>query len=106
MTKKLVAVFGLYTIVTFFFLWPLPLHMSDSVINTGDPLFYAWNLMHNVQSALQGFNGLLDTPIYYPTPNTLAFSDTLFAQSLLAFPIILVTNNPILAENLSTGQTT
>ena len=81
-------------------LYPFSVNMTRALPNAVDPLLYAWNLNHNVQSALHGFKDLLDTNIFYPEGNTLALSDTLFTQSLLTSPVILLTKNPVLAENL------
>lgn len=81
-------------------LWPFTAHLGDSAINGVDPLFYAWNLAHNTTAFFNGFAKLLDTNIFYPTGNTLAFSDTLYAQTLFTAPVIILTGNPLLAENL------
>ena len=102
MIKRLAIVFLIYLLLTIILTWPLTPLAWDHVINAGDPLFYAWNLMHNVRSITNGFAGLLDTNIYYPTTNTLALSDTLAVQTLLAAPIIWLTNNPVFAVNLYT----
>lgn len=87
------------SLLAIWYLWPLPGQLSNHVINTGDPLFYAWNLAHNWQ-ALKNPQTLLDTNIFYPETNTLALSDTLYAQTLLTAPILLLTGNPLIAENL------
>jgi hypothetical protein len=42
----------------------------------------------------------MDTNIFYPEPNTLAFSDSLFAQTIMTSPILFLTGNPLLAENI------
>ena len=102
MIKRLAIVFLIYLLLTILLTWPLTPLAWDHVINAGDPLFYAWNLMHNVRSMTNGFSNLLDTNIFFPTTNTLALSDTLAIQTLLAAPIIWLANNPILAINLYT----
>lgn len=102
MIRRVSLIFLLYLGLTVILTWPLAALASDHVINAGDPLFYAWNLLHNVRSIQGGFTGLLDTNIYYPTTNTLALSDTLASQTLFTYPIIWFTNNPILAINLYT----
>lgn len=88
---------GFLAVILFF---PFSLHPATRIINAGDPLFYAWNLSHNARSVTHGFKDLLDTNIFYPATNTLAFSDTLFAQTVITAPIIFLTHNPILTENL------
>lgn len=102
MIKRFAIVFLLYLLLATVLTWPLALFAWNHVVNAGDPLFYAWNLMHNARSITNGFAGLLDTNMYYPTTNTLALSDTLAAQTIFTYPIILLTNNPILAINLYT----
>ncbi|MBU1327471.1 hypothetical protein KKB64_03150 [Patescibacteria group bacterium] len=100
MRRVLIYIFSLYTIISLLFFWPLALHAGNSVVDAGDPLFYAWNLVHNWQSFTHGFRHLLDTNIYFPTTNTLALSDTLFLQTALTAPILWISNNPVLAENI------
>lgn len=100
MIKRVSLIILLYLGLAVILTWPLARLARDHVINAGDPLFYAWNLMHNVRSIGNGLSGLLDTNIYYPTTNTLALSDTLAAQTIITYPIIWLTNNPILAINL------
>lgn len=102
MIKRLGGIFLLYLLLAIILTWPLARDSQNHVINAGDPLFYAWNLMHNFRSIQNGFTGILDANIYYPTTNTLALSDTLVAQTFLSYPIIWLTNNPILAINLYT----
>ena len=102
MIRKNSFVFALYLALAVVLTWPLALSGWDHVINAGDPLFYAWNLMHNFRSIGSGLGNILDTNIYYPTPNTLALSDTLLAQTILTYPIIWLTNNPIFAINIYT----
>lgn len=102
MIKRLGGVFLLYLLLAIILTWPLARDAQDHVINAGDPLFYAWNLMHNFRSIGNGLANILDTNIYYPTTNTLAYSDTLATQTIITYPIIWLTNNPILAMNLYT----
>lgn len=86
--------------ITYFLFLPYSGSISRGLPNAIDPVFYAWNLAHNVEAAQHGFTNLLNTNIFYPETNTLAFSDTLFAQTIVTAPIIILTQNPVLAENL------
>ena len=43
---------------------------------------------------------MLDTNMFYPATNTLAYSDHLFAQTLQVFPLFLIISNPLLIQNL------
>ena len=97
------AIFSLIiisSVLTFSIFLPFSLHIVDHLPNVIDPLFYAWNLSHNFRAISNGFINVLNTNIFYPEGNTLAFSDTLYAQTLFTAPILFFTKNPVLAENL------
>lgn len=97
------AIFNLFLfsfLVTILMFAPFSFHIGDRVVNAGDPLFYAWNITHNMQSMSRGFANILDTNIFYPETNTLAYSDTLAAQTVFAIPIYFFTKNAVLAENV------
>lgn len=100
MRKPIILLTALSCILAYFLFLPASAHPGINAINAVDPLFYAWNLMHNYQSVLHGFTNLLNANIFYPEGNTLAFSDTLYGQTIFAFPIIALTGNPLLAENI------
>ncbi len=87
--------------LTIILLLPYSLHVTHAVVNVVDPLFYAWNLSHNAATAFSGISAMLNANIFYPLTNTIAYSDTLWAQSILTSPIIWVTHNPVFAENVA-----
>ncbi len=88
------------SLLTLALFYPYSFNLRSTLPNSVDPVFYAWNITHNVQSAFHGFKDLMDTNIFYPEGNTIALSDTLFSQSILSAPILLLTKNPVLTENL------
>lgn len=88
------------TAITIVLFLPLSLHPASSVPNVIDPLFYVWNLSHNAAVPARGPEAIVDTNIFYPLTNTLAYSDSLWGQSILASPIIWMTANPVLAQNI------
>jgi len=100
MKKFLFLYLLLTTLITVSILYPYSVRITSNLPNAIDPVFYAWNVGHNIQSLAHGGKNLLDTNIFYPEGNTLALSDTLIAQTVLAAPILLLTQNPVLAENL------
>lgn len=100
MKKFLFLYLLLTTLITVSILYPYSVRIASNLPNAIDPVFYAWNVGHNIQSLAHGGKNLLDTNIFYPEGNTLALSDTLIAQTVLAAPILLLTQNPVLAENL------
>jgi len=101
MIKGIIFLFFYCLLLTLCIFIPYSLHLVNGVSNVIDPLFYAWNLSYNADNMFSGLSSALNTNIFYPLNNTLAYSDTLWVQSLLTNPIIWLTNNPILAENLA-----
>lgn len=90
----------LYISLTMVLTFPLILHM-DTYLNQVDPAFNTWVLAWDVHSIITDPLNIFNTNIFYPlTENTLAFSEHLIANMLVAFPVILITHNPILAYNL------
>jgi len=90
----------LYIFLTMILTFPLILHMNR-YLDLGDSAFNTWVLAWDVHSLTTNPLNLFNTNIFYPlTKNTLAFSEHLIADMLIAFPVILITHNPILAYNL------
>jgi hypothetical protein len=80
--------------------FPLIMHMGNG-LDIGDPALNTWILAWDVHALVTDPLNLFNTNIFYPvTENTLAFSDHLFADMLIAFPVIIITHNPILAYNI------
>jgi len=94
---NLIVVF-LYIFLTILLTFPLILHM-DTYLDLGDPALNTWILAWDVHSLTTDPLNLFNTNIFYPFKNTLAFSEHLIADMLVAFPVILITHNPILAYN-------
>ena len=100
MSKSIFLYLAAVTLFTVVLFRPFTLHLRDAVVNVIDPLFYAWNLQYNADVMEGKEKSAFDTNIFYPLTNTIAYSDTLWAQSLLATPIIWATGNAILAQNI------
>ena len=101
MSKSIILYLVAVTLFTLVLFQPFTMHLRDAVANAIDPLFYAWNLSHNADNWFKGFDALVNTNIFYPLTNTIAYSDTLWGQSIFVNPIIWITHNPILAENIA-----
>lgn len=90
-----------YTLLTLVLTYPLCLRMGSAVIHDpGDPILNTWLLWwnaHHVPLTAEWWNG----PIFFPTSNTLAFSETLAGLSPLTSPIIWLTGQPLLAYNVA-----
>ena len=81
--------------------FPLVGVASHAVTDPGDPLLNSWILAWSVQQIRDGnAGGYFDANIFYPHQRTLAYSEHLFPQSLVALVPLVVSGNPILAYNL------
>jgi len=89
----------LYVFLTMILTFPLILHM-DRYLDLGDPALNTWILAWDVHSLISDPLNLFNANIFYPHQNTLAFSEHLIADMVVAFPVILITHNPILAYNI------
>ena len=99
--KENLIVIGLYFIITCIFTFPLMFHLSTyGVFDDADAYLMQWNLAQNVHKLSTNPLDLFNANYFYPHNNTLAYSEHHFLSSLLAFPIIKVFDNPLLALNL------
>lgn len=95
-------VLAVYSLLTLVLTYPLVLHLSSAVPNDiGDPLLNTWILAWNNYALLVRPFDLFNANIFYPLPNTLAYSEHLFSTALLALPVQLFTGEPLIAYNLS-----
>lgn len=101
MVRRWVGVGTLFAVITVVATWPQVMHLGDSVRDPGDPLFNSWVLAWNARKLGRGeIADLFDANIFYPHRRTLAYSEHLFPQSLVAAPVIWASGNPVLAYNL------
>jgi hypothetical protein len=90
---------GLYCLLTIALTWPLVLHpgsrvpndLGDSLLNT---FLLAWN-SRVVPFTAEWWN----LPQFYPTEGVTAFSEHLLGLSVIATPVIWVTDNALLGYN-------
>jgi hypothetical protein len=80
---------------------PLPLAAIHAIPGElRDPLLNTWILAWDAECIRHGFAGFWDSPILYPYPSTLAFSEHLLGVAVFAAPIEWMTRNPVLAYNI------
>ena len=92
------ALFVLLTIVQ---TWPLatsPARLSRN--DNADTMLNEWTLAWIAHQLPRHPLQLFDGNMLYPEPNSVALSETLFVQSLLAAPILWLGGSPVLAYNL------
>lgn len=97
------VVAGLYLLLTVVVTWPILPNFGSQVVDTNDPFFIAWVVGSEIWSLRNGdFANFWNQNIFYPYPNTLAFSDHSLTLTAQAAPVYLLTNNPVAAVNFLT----
>src|SRR5581483_4247271 len=105
--KNLFALLALlaYTLLACVMTLPLVLKLSDHLLGTdsnalNDTYFsiwiFGWQAHQLITDPLNFFQG----NIFYPFPNTLAFSEIILPGALLYFPFAYATGNPVFSYNL------
>jgi hypothetical protein len=79
--------------------WPQALYLASHATPHQDVYFNMWRLRW-VAHALITSAGLFDANIFFPEPRTLALSDAMFAEGLLAAPLTWAGIPPVLVHNL------
>ncbi|MGQ9501000.1 MAG: hypothetical protein ACUVSF_04825 [Anaerolineae bacterium] len=80
---------------------PLWLHLYTAVpSDVGDPLLNTWILAWDAHVLLNQPQRMFDANIFFPLPNTLAYSEHLLATALLAMPLQAASGQPLLAYNI------
>ena len=92
----------LFVVITVIVTYPWAGHLNNWVHDGADSYFITWTLAWDVHAFQENITTIFDTNIFYPHENTLAYSEHLIGTAVLAWPIIALTNNPILAYNIIT----
>ena len=98
--RSLVAL-ALFIVLAVAHTWPLasaPGTLSRN--DTADTVLHEWTLAWIAHQLPRDPVHLFDTNIFHPEKNTLAYSDHLFVQGVMAAPIIWAGGSPVLAYNL------
>lgn len=98
-----------FTLLSVVMTWPLAAHPARTLASDfGDPLFNTWVIgwvAEHLTRALAGHPAALrvlwDANIFFPEPNTLAYSDHLVAETLQVLPVYWTTGNLILCYNVT-----
>lgn len=98
--KENLIVIGLYFIITCIFTFPLISQpASYAVWDDVDTYLMQWTLAQDVHKLETNPLDLFNANYFYPHQNTLAYSEHHLGSSLLAYPIIKISNSPLLALN-------
>jgi hypothetical protein len=81
--------------------WPLAAHPGQLSRNdNSDTVLNEWIMAWVVHQAPRDPLHLFDANIFYPNRDTLAYSEPLLVQSILAAPVLWLGGSPVLAYNL------
>ena len=80
--------------------WPLALAPATSIGAHGDSYFSVWRLAWVAHTLATGSNQVFDANIFYPEPNTLAYSDAMLLPAVFAAPLAWIGLPPVLIYNL------
>lgn len=81
--------------------WPLasnPAHLSR--VDNGDYVLNSWAISWVAHQLPRNPARLFDANIFYPEPLTLAYSESMIVQGVLAMPIRAMGGSPVLAYNI------
>lgn len=92
---------GVFLILGILLTWPLARDMRHVIYSWGDPVFQSWTLGWNWHALTTDPLHIFDANVFYPWRNTLAYSDHLFGQTLLALPVLMLTGEGMLANNVA-----
>ncbi len=96
----LLAALG-YAALTLVLTYPLGLALASRALATDpDANLFLWTLGWDLHALLRQPLAMFDANIYYPERLTLAYSENLLGNALLAAPAIWLTDNPVLAINV------
>ena len=96
------AVVGGFTVLTLVVTYPLVREMTRGLpSDLGDPLLNTWTLAWDADRLRHGLQGLWDAPIFYPYPNTLAYSEHLLGIAVLTAPVQWLSGNAVVTYNVA-----
>jgi hypothetical protein len=90
-----------FAVVTAFYTHPLPLQPGTTLMaGLGDYVTEATMVAWNARQIARDPRRLPDLPFYYPYANAVAYQQSFVFPGLLAAPVIMLTDQPLLATNL------
>lgn len=89
-----------FFVATIFFTWPQVPNIATKITDGGDPYFVSWVMKTGVEKILKlDFANFWESNIFYPYPDTIAFSDHSLTLSLQALPVYLADQSSIVLIN-------
>ena len=100
MRRPLPAAIALLAALTVIITWPAALHLGTRVPGHDDPLFSMWRLAWVAHALPHDPRHLFDANIFYPHLRTLAYSDAMLFEGIVAAPFLWAGMNPVVIYNL------
>jgi hypothetical protein len=91
--KATVAALLLFIVTSLVLTYPMPFHLPDAVEDRQDALLNVWITAWDGHQLLSDPLHLFDANIFHPYPRTLAYSELLLGNGLLALPITAASSN-------------
>ena len=101
MRRATVAAVFLFVVLSLVLTYPLALHLADAVEDRQDALLNVWITAWDGHQLLNDPLDLFDANIFHPYPRTLAYSELLLGNGLLALPVTAATGNSVLGYNVA-----
>lgn len=98
--KATLAALVLFAVLALVLTYPLFLHLAGAVEDRQDALLNVWITAWDGHQFLSDPLHLFDANIFYPYPRTLAYSELLLGNGLLALPITAAGGNPVLGYHV------
>lgn len=97
---ELFAVLVFFVVLTVISTWPLAIQLGSHVKDPGDYFFITWviNSTYDLAGGV-GWDTFWDKAIFYPYPNSGAFSDHSLTLSLISLPVMILELNEIYLAN-------
>lgn len=96
----LLGALALLAALTVIMTWPQALHIATRLPAHDDPLFSIWRLAWIAHALPADPWHLFDANIFYPHTRTLAYSDAMLFEGIVAAPFLWAGLNPVLVYNL------
>jgi hypothetical protein len=99
--KATAAALVLFVVLSLVLTYPLAFHLATAVEDRQDALLNVWITAWDGHQLLSDPLHLFDANIFHPYPRTLAYSELLLGNALLALPITAASGNPVLGYNVA-----
>jgi hypothetical protein len=94
------AVAGLFALLTVTMTWPQALYLGSRAAQHHDVYFNMWRLLWLAHAMVTPSAGIFDGNIFHPEKLTLAYSDAMLVEGVIAAPLLWAGLKPVLVHNL------